>query len=68
MFLINLIFLYVKHSIKMIFKGHFYCIFAESSSVSGSGRVLHVSAEMNWEREGQSSSTSNLVEHPNLRA
>ncbi|KAL9973545.1 hypothetical protein ACROYT_G020016 [Oculina patagonica] len=41
---------------------------SESSSVSGSGRVLHVSAEMNWEREGQSSSTSNLVEHPNLRA
>lgn len=39
---------------------------SESSSVSGSGRVLHVSAEVNWEREDQSSSTSNLVDHPNL--
>ena len=46
----------------------FWCLYAESSSVSGSGRVLHVSAEVNWEREDQSSSTSNLVEHPNLRA
>ena len=42
--------------------------FSESSSVSGSGRVLHVNAEVNWERDDQSSSTSNLVEHPNLRA
>lgn len=46
----------------------FYYLYAESSSVSESGRVLRVSAEVNWEREDQSSSTSNLVEHPNLRA
>lgn len=45
-----------------------YCPYTESSSVSGSGRVLHVSAEVNWEREDQSSSTSNLVELPNIRA
>ncbi|RMX37511.1 hypothetical protein pdam_00012824 [Pocillopora damicornis] len=36
---------------------------SESSSVSESGRVLRVSAEVNWERDS-SSSTSNLVEIP----
>lgn len=43
------------------------CDGSESSSVSESGRVLRVNAEVNWERDS-SSSTSNLVEITNLRA
>ncbi|XP_068701697.1 RING finger protein 150-like [Montipora foliosa] len=44
---------------------------ASECSSGGSGRVLHVSAEVNWERDDQStSSTSNLVDppSPDLRA